>query len=525
MKKAQLSIFIAATLLFSLLLNGCSSIFKNNTDRTFSLLVCTENRDMEEMLKDFSEDNDLDITIEYSSTLDAVTKLNEQKCPYDGVWLSNSIWLYMLNGSQRITNAKSISINPVVFAIKKSQAQQLGFIDNDVHMIDIVNAVKSNQLTFLIPSVTQTNSGASAYLGFLNALAGNPEILTSAHLKDETVISNLTELFSGVERVSGNEEYLGELFLNGNYNAMVNYEFEFIALNKTLEEEGKEPLYLIYPVDGVSISDSPFAYVDKGDAEKFAIFDKLQRFLLSEETQKSMAQKGRRTGYGGQNPYGSQTVFNPSWGIDMKAYLSPVNYPSSEVIKSSLLLFQNELKKPSITVFCLDMSGSMSGSGYNELIAAMDYILTPESASKDYVQFTESDIIYIIPFDSKSNDHFYASGDNYEELLKKLHRLRPEGGTDIYDPVIEALKILDTYDNSEYTFSIVLMTDGQSNVYRMDQLTTAFFNSKIDTGVFSITFGEADERELQQIAEITGGKVFDGKTNLLSAFKEIRGYN
>ena len=38
-------------------------------------------------------------------------------------------------------------------------------------------------------------------------------------------------------------------------------------------------------------------------------------------------------------------------------------------------------------------------------------------------------------------------------------------------------------------------------------------------------FGSASETELNQIAELTNGKVFDGKEDLVKAFKEVRGYN
>ena len=526
MKKARLSVFIAGAMFISALLAGCSP-YRASSGRTFSLLICTENRDMEESLRDFAEDSGINLEIEYRSTLDAVSVLNSENCEFDGVWLSNSIWLYMLNGKQRITNAKSVSINPVVFAVKKSQAEKLGFTDRQVSMNDIVNAVRNGELTFLLPSVTQTNSGASAYLGFLYALAGSPEVLTNSHLQDADLQKNLTELFSGVERTSGSEDYLGEMFLEGSYDAMVNYEFEFISLNKKLVSEGKEPLYLIYPSDGVSLSDSPFAYIDKGDSEKAEMFAKLQNFLLSEKTQKEMAQTGRRTGYGGQNPYGSESVFNPDWGIDMKAYLSPVNYPSSEVIASALKLFQERLKKPSVTVFCLDMSGSMEGEGYYALMEAMKYILNPETAGTDYMQFNKNDIIYIMPFTNTvtKSQIFSGNGDEHAVLIKKLNALRANGGTDIYEPVIQALGILENYSNKEYTLSVVLMTDGQSNTFRLSDLEKKLNETKINAGIFSIMFGSASEDELLMIAKASRGRVFDGRSDLISAFKEIRGYN
>lgn len=48
---------------------------------------------------------------------------------------------------------------------------------------------------------------------------------------------------------------------------------------------------------------------------------------------------------------------------------------------------------------------------------------------------------------------------------------------------------------------------------------------KKEIPVYSITFGSAEEYELEQIADLTNAKVFDGKRDLLTAFKEVRGYN
>ena len=50
-------------------------------------------------------------------------------------------------------------------------------------------------------------------------------------------------------------------------------------------------------------------------------------------------------------------------------------------------------------------------------------------------------------------------------------------------------------------------------------------NLKEEIPIYSITFGDADEWELSQISNLTNGKVFDGKADLLFAFKKVRGYN
>ena len=68
-----------------------------------------------------------------------------------------------------------------------------------------------------------------------------------------------------------------------------------------MESKGKEPLYVIYAKDGVSISDSPFAYIDNGNEKKEEQFDKIQKYILSDEGQAKLAKTGRRTWFGGIN--------------------------------------------------------------------------------------------------------------------------------------------------------------------------------------------------------------------------------
>ena len=106
-------------------------------------------------------------------------------------------------------------------------------------------------------------------------------------------------------------------------------------MNKKLVAQGKEPLYILYPVDGVSISDSPLAYIKQGNGEKEEVFKKLQSYVLSDEGQKILASNGRRTWYGGVKSDVDQTIFNKDWGIDTTKYIVPLKYPNTEIIKKA----------------------------------------------------------------------------------------------------------------------------------------------------------------------------------------------
>ena len=210
----------------------------NNSSSEFRIISSTENKDLEPVIQAYARKNDIDLDIEYAGTIDIMDRLNNNE-EYDAVWTSNSIWLYMLNNSSKVKNSKSTSINPVVFGIKKSKAQELGFIGKDIYTKDILSAIKSNKLKFSMSSATQTNTGATAYLGFVSTLAGNPEILKEEDLKSDKLKNNLKELFSGVTRSSGSDEFLEEMFLKGDYEAVVTYETSIININKKLEQQGK----------------------------------------------------------------------------------------------------------------------------------------------------------------------------------------------------------------------------------------------------------------------------------------------
>ena len=530
-KKNKSSIF--AFLIIILIYIFASMIIKGNkiskkvfnNPKTFKIISSTENKDLEEILLRYAEENDIDIDIDYAGTIDIMDKLNSGE-EYDAVWTSNSIWLYMLDSSISVKESKSTSINPVVFGIKKSKAKELGFIDKEVYTKDILNAIQNGKLKFNMSSATQTNTGATAYLGFLTTLAGNPEVLKVEDIENEELKSKIIDIFNGVTRSSGSDEFLEEMFLNGDYEAVVTYETSIININKKLEANGKEPLYVIYAKDGVSISDSPFAYIDHSDSDKLEVFKGIQSYILSDEGQKELLKTGRRVWYGGTNENADKSIFNPNWGIDTTKYIVPVKYPSTTVIKKALALYQSELRKPISTVFCLDYSGSMYGTGNKQLVDAMKFILTEEEAEKNLLQFSSKDKITVIAFDDTIlNTWETKDGTETLNLINNIESQKIGSQTNIYLAASRALEILSKEDLNKYNASIILMTDGISNNGKMDDLRSTYRKVGKDIPIYSIMFGSASPNQLEDIAILTNAKVFDGRVNLLSAFKQVRGYN
>ena len=514
---------------------SCSSILdgdydydNDDDDQVFRILASTSTKKMDKNLIRYGRRHNIDVEIEHYGDLEIVDMLNTDSSKYDAVWISNSIWLYMLDNSYLTTDSKSIVIDPVVMGITKSKAKELGFVDKDVYNKDILEVIKSGKLKYVMASVTKTNTGATSYLTFLNSLAGNPEVLTEDMLNSESLKNDLKSFFKGVERVSGDEEYLTDMFKKGNYDAMINYESSLIELNKDLVKKDKEPLYLIYPVDGVAINDMPFAYIsnDVNDTKNKEKFTKLQSYLRSDEAIKQMEEYGYRSWYGGTNKEADKKIFNPDWGIDTTKYLKDMKYPSKKVITKAIDLYIDALRKPTHVVFCLDVSGSMYGSGLKELQEAMNYILDEEQASKDKLQFSDKDKITVITFNNKISKVFETRyGNNTKEVIKDINSLNANGGTNIYDPSIKALEILKDDNSNDYTKTVILMTDGESNSGSYSELEKYYNKNKLQIPIYSITFGDSDDYQLKDLASLSNAKVFDGKSGLLQAFREVRSYN
>ena len=103
-------------------------------DKNFHLISNPDNKDVEEDLMQFAKKNKIKLTIDYADDLEVVDMLESGNKDYDALWLSNSVWVYMLN-NVRVSDSKSININPVVFGIKKSKAESLGFTKEDIRIL------------------------------------------------------------------------------------------------------------------------------------------------------------------------------------------------------------------------------------------------------------------------------------------------------------------------------------------------------------------------------------------------------
>jgi Ca-activated chloride channel family protein len=541
MKPSLISAFIGV--LAVLALTGCGERDQSDPGHpstrgargvALGIIAGSENKSLEPIVQEFARRNGVAITMTYMGSVEIGQELAKgTQCPFDAVWPAASLWIDLFDSAKVTRSAASIMRTPVVFAVKKPVAQSLGWLGKEVRVMDILKAAETRKVRFAMTSATQSNSGATAYLGFLSAFAGNPEVLTSENLQGAETRALIKKFLGAVNRSAGSSGFLKDLMVEryDSLDAMVNYEAMMIEANQALVAQGREPLYAIYPVDGLTIADSPLAFVNKGDVTKEEVFKQLQQYLLSPEVQRQIQAQGRRTGLVGM---GAETadarVFNPDWGVDLGRVLTPVRLPGGPVIRDALELYQVAFRKPSCTVFVLDFSGSMRGKGEEQVKEAMQTMLEPAIARRNLLQLTPDDVTVVMPYSESVVAEWSVEGNDpgaLAELMVKISAQNPMSGTYTHKALLHALGRAKTYASTgKYHTSVILMSDGEAT----DSLQDFFRRVDAerigrDIPIYAVLFGQAKERDMKALADGMAGKMFDGRKDMARAFREAKGYN
>jgi Ca-activated chloride channel family protein len=496
----------------------------------FHIVAGSEQKTMEPVLLEFCKSKHVDCHIDYKGSLDiGLMVQGDGAADVDAVWPASSLWMELYDTHRRVKDLKSIDTTPVILGVRMSKARELGWVGKPVRMDDVLKAVQAGKLTFLMTSATQSNSGAAAYLAMLASSFGPGGSLDPKALDDEAAKAKVKALLQGVARSSGSSGWLKDLYLDtakaGHpYDGMWNYEAVLKETNDALRSQGGELLYAVYPADGSAYADAPLGYVDHGQPKATKdFFDALQAHLLSAEVQAKIAADGRRTAPGsGAKPARPE----PDWNFDPSRVVPSIALPEPEVIGRALSLYQETLRRPSLTAICLDFSGSMQGKGESQLKAAMQTLMTPEEARRGLIQWTPQDKIFVIPFDAGVRQVFSGDGTPASQaaLLQDVLGQSASGGTDMYACAEQAFAAIQPYlADKRYLPAVVIMTDGRSDQH--GDFESQWRSQGHEVPIFGVTFGDADKSQLDTVAQMTRARVFDGGKDLTEAFRSVRGYN
>ena len=494
----------------------------------FRIVAGAEQRSLAPIVQRFCATRHVRCTIDYRSPVDIGQMLAAEAPPaVDAVWPASRLWIDIYDRRRRVSDLKPIVATPVVLGVRSDLAQRLGWIGRSVTMAEIAGAVQARKLTFLAPSAARSSTGALAYLEMASAAAGPGTALDARTLDDPAVQARLKILLSGVSRGSGSAAWLKDLYLStakagAPYPAMWATEAQLKETNDGLTRERHRLLYAIYPADGVAYADAPLGYVEHGQGPAVrGFFHDLQAYLLSPEVQARMASQGRRPMVAGVRGAPAE----PRWNFNLSRPATPLTLPGPAVVEQALNLYQQSLRRPSATAYCLDFSGSMRGAPEARLKAAMDAVLDPARAAASLVQWTPQDRIFVLPYDDQVRAVTEDDGSpgGLARLLSTVRAQQSGGNGDIYGCAQRAVAAVRPWAARGYLPAVVLMTDGHAK--GRDTFEKFWRREGGGVPVFGISYGKADKRDLEGLAGLTQARVFDGDPDLAEAFRSARGYN
>jgi Ca-activated chloride channel family protein len=291
----------------------------------------------------------------------------------------------------------------------------------------------------------------------------------------------------------------------------------------------REKLHLIYPKEGIVTADYPLMLLNR---DKREIFNKLVEYLKGESAQQwVMAHTKRR-------PVTPRVRLSGEFSDQLMIELP---FPADKsTIDTLLFSFLDEVRAPSSPFFVLDVSGSMNQENrLQDLRTALNNLTGLDtSLTGRFARFRAREDVRLLPFNAQpfpittvTVESKGPQGPAMQQIRSFVTSLQADGGTAIYDALMEAYRVAgeEQKKDPERYYSIVLLSDGKNEHGKSLRDFEHFYRmlppevKKIKT--FAIIFGNANIDEMNKVAELTGGRVFDGKQhNLAHVFKKIRGY-
>ncbi|CAL9474889.1 substrate-binding domain-containing protein [Streptomyces sp. enrichment culture] len=476
---------------------------------TLRVLASSELSDMKPVLDRVREDTGLTVRLTPIGTLDAVDMLAKGTTDgaYDAVWLSSNDSLRLRpEAAQRIVSETPVMASPVAIGVKDATVRRLGWRPGSVTWSQVEQAVADGKLTYGMTDPARSNSGFATLVSVASALSGAQSALTDADVAKAT--PRLREFFAGQQLTSGSSGWLAAAYQRrGNVDALLNYESVLMGI---------PDLTVIRPTDGVLTADYPLSTLASTDDSTRGDVRRLAEALRAPEIQREITRSTHR------RPV--LTSVPPAPGLDTSRRRELPSPGSRSVADGLLDAYENDLRRPSRTVYVLDTSGSMAGERLTRLKTALT-ALTGD--------FRDREEVTLMPFGSdvkRVTTHVVDPADpgaGLAGIRRDTERLTAEGDTAVYTSLEKAYDHLG--GGRDAFTSIVLMTDGENttgtDAAGFDRFYGSLGEQRQEIPVFPILFGDSDRAELTHIAELTGGRLFDAqKGSLDGAFEEIRGY-
>jgi Ca-activated chloride channel homolog len=491
----------------------------------------------------------INILYDKAGTGEAMEKILAPESRYNGWMPASSTYLSLTNEKWKAagdTNPRvseeaiTVFLTPTVIAMKESLAKKMGYPNKPIGWNDILALAtakdgwgifgdsSSNPVRFAHTHPAKSNTGLNTLIAEEYAFSGKTKGLTLEDVaknsdKLKTVEQTVVHYGESTSLLKDKMVAKGKQFIQ----FAVLYEYMVADMNSKAPDQ--EKTIAVYPKEGSLWADVVFTEVfSKGetDEQKKAI-EEIKKVLISDEIQK----KGMDEYY--FRPANTQIplsdAISAKYGIDPKEPKTLLDMPDTKICNAILDDWIKNMKKRANVTFVLDTSGSMQGEPIDNLIMAMNNIITRDNSSKDYLNIDVQDYVGIINFGSEVNYTEAIPGDRINEIQGNINSLEASGKTKLYDAIRTAIE-----KNSEAESKIkgkrinlvVVLTDGNDtgSTTTYDQLIEYIDAQKGELPtIMTIGYGDVNKDVLKTIASKTGGKYYDGTPDkILNIMKEIK---
>lgn len=478
---------------------------------TLRVLAGSEVQDMQPILDDAEEELGITVELTYAGTLDGTEAVMAGDADCDATWFPSNAYMSLFDQKAALVSQEtSIMRTPVVLGVRAERAAELGWDDKSPTWAEVVDAAASGAFSYGMSSPVSSNSGFSALVELATALSGTGAAITADDVT--AVAADLSRFAQGQKLTSGSSGWLMEAYDKD--SSAVDGVFNYESL--VLQDPG---LVEVIPQDGVITADYPLTlFAGRGEKVE-AAYRALVDYLRRDDVQRRIADETfRRT---------------DATTADDAVAAFEIPFPNRlETVRALLSSWVSDVRKPANMVFQIDTSGSMEGERLDALKAALVSLTdTGADGTTSFLTFQPRETVHFVEFASEvksEKDLEVAADGDLSEVRSYVEGLSTAGNTAIYGTLQHSLELA-AQSRSDYNVtSVVLFSDGENTDYPSLAEFSSWYEATPEVQgipVYAILFGEASRAEMEQLAQLTGGRVFDAENgDLTAAFKEIRGY-
>jgi Ca-activated chloride channel family protein len=300
-------------------------------------------------------------------------------------------------------------------------------------------------------------------------------------------------------------------------------ENDLIAINRGLTAyQPPERLVALYPKEGTFFHDHPMAIVNANwvtDEQKAAarVFIDYVRLPAQQEYIMTFGFRPVIPGV----PLGFP--FEEQYGVTKEGPRVLLDAPPPDVIAAVQNTWEF-VKKQADIMLLIDVSGSMAQDNKLEQAktAALAFLDRMESSNRIGLAVFSDALRVEVPLDNFET--------NIADIRQRIQRLQPEGGTSLYDALVEIVTLLNNIPDSDRIRAVVLLSDGEDTTsvrYRLSDVEATIRATRNELNpviVIPVGYGRLSDdliRVLQRIAAASNTTWQSGDPNNIGRILEL----